>query len=155
MSKQKLILLVVVIVVIVAFGIILAIPKGENGGEVPIGPGPAEGPEGVEEIEEIVQTPEETKKIMEKIIRAEDISLCEGIENERDRERCDILAEAIIKEDISFCNEIDEERVRMICKDNIVIILAINAKNSSSCERVADKTRIDQCKNEVTPGDME
>ena len=155
MSKQKIILLVVVIVVIVAVGIILAILKGEKGGEAPVGPGSTEGSEGVEEIEGIVQTPEETKKVMEKIIGAEDISLCEGIENERDRERCDILAEAIVKEDIGVCNDIDEKKVRMICKDNIVIILAISAKNPSSCERMADKTRIDQCKDEVTPESVE
>ncbi len=155
MSKQKIILLVVVIVVIVAVGIILAIPREKEGGEAPVEPGSVEEGVPTEGVEEVIPTPEETKKVMEKIIGAEDISLCEGIENERDRERCDILAEAIIKEDISVCNEIDEERVRMICKDNIVIILAISAKNPSSCERMADKTRVDQCKNEVTPGGVE
>ena len=82
----------------------------------------------------------------------------EEIQNEEEKmpvvaeeaeEIADIMAEAISNQDASVCEKFEDENLKNICKENVVITIAMAEEDLTICERHATEMLRNICKNEV------
>ena len=142
MNKKTLVIIIVVIIVIVV-GVILFRSPGKPGEEKKISP-----------VEQgTVTDTDEINKIMTEVVQTQDASLCAKLADPGNRKACEnnaIIAKAGIKQDSSICDQIAEDYVKTVCKDNVIITKALNTGNPGLCDTMVDKTRVEQCKTDVT-----
>jgi len=82
----------------------------------------------------------------------------EGVQNEEEKipiitkeaeEMADIMAEAVSTQDTSVCEKFDDENLKNICRENVVITIAMAEEDSTVCDRHATEMLRNICKNEV------
>ncbi len=134
----------IVLVVLISFVIL---SQNREASQPPAGPtGEAETPG---------KTPQEIDQaIMQEAMSKQDVSLCENMQIEVNKEACKInviVTEAGLKKDSSICDQIQNEVSKSGCKDNVIIIKARDTKNPALCQNLADETRIQQCQTLAAP----
>lgn len=143
MNKKTLVIIIIIVILVIVVGLVLFRSPGKPG-EKKISP---------EEGTVIEQ--EEINEIIDEAIQTQDSSPCAKIAIEANRKACEfsaIIADAGRKGDPAICDQIDEEDTKIACKYNVIVGKALNAKNPSLCETMIDidKTRVEQCKAEVS-----
>jgi len=149
MNKKNLYYIIggIVLVVLISFVVLLQNQQPSKLLTAPTGPtGKTETPG--KTLQEIDQA------TMQEAMSKQDVSLCENMQIEANKEACKInviVTEASFKKDSSVCDQIQNEISRSGCKDNVIIIKARDNKNPALCQNLVDKTRIQQCQTLAAP----
>lgn len=153
--STKTLFVIVSVIVIAVLGLILFV-QYKGGFGIPVATPPEISvPEATLPLlpkEEVVLTEEEVREIRRRATETLDISLCQKLRGEGDKEYCRyvvINAEAGIKQDPDICNQLEDEHKIIVCKDNVIVTEAMSSKDLTLCEKLTDKTRIEQCKEDV------
>ena len=112
--------------------------------------------EGVQNEEEkmpiVTEEAEEIADIMDEAVRSQDASVCEKFEDENLKNICRenvVITIAMAKKDLTVCDRHATEMLKNICKNEVIYAQALSSKDPALCEKLNNEEMIDRCKKEA------
>lgn len=91
---------------------------------------------------------EEFQGIIKEGMDSMDISVCNKIKDNKEREDCKNQVQTVIaarEYNTSLCDKVTDELLKGICKDNVLLSRAMRDQDVSLCEQIKNENLLEQC----------
>lgn len=110
------------------------------------------GNNGKEEMPVVSEEAEKIADLMAKAVDTQDASICEEFEDENIKNICKenvVITIAMAEEDLTVCEQHATEMLRNICRNEVIYAKAVKNKDSALCEELNNEEMMNRCKEET------